>query len=62
MSERIRLQAQMERLISADRAILMTTWESLVNTVAAGLNGVEIRMTPDASGPEHWSHKWEWRA
>ena len=54
--------AQMERLISVDRAILMNSWESLVNAVAAGLQGIDVRRTPDASGPEHWSHKWEWRS
>ena len=48
-------------VISVDRAILMTSWESVVNTVAAGLSGIEVRQTPDASGPEHSSHLWEWR-
>jgi peptide/nickel transport system substrate-binding protein len=61
ISERIQLMAQLERLISLDRAITMNSWESLVNTVAANLHGVEVRMTPDASGPEPWVHKWEWR-
>ena len=61
MTERIQLMAQLERLISVDRAVTMNSWESLVNTVAAGLQGVEVRMTPDASGPEPWVHKWEWR-
>ena len=56
------LMAQMERLISVDRPILMGSWESLVNAVADGLEGVELRMTPDASGPELWAHKWEWRS
>jgi len=60
--ERVQQMAQMERLISVDRPILMNSWESVVNTVAAGLTGVEVRMTPDASGPEHWVHKWEWRS
>jgi peptide/nickel transport system substrate-binding protein len=62
MSERIQLMAQLERLISVDRAITMNSWESLVNTVAAGLQGVEVRMTPDASGPEPWVNTWEWRS
>ena len=61
MNERIQHQAQLERLISVDRAILMTSWESVVNTVAAGLHGIEVRRTPDASRPESWSHLWEWR-
>ena len=62
MSDRVRLMAQMERLISIDRAILQCSWESLVNTVATGLDGVEVRMTPDAIGPEPWVFKWEWRS
>jgi hypothetical protein len=61
MNERIQLMAQLERLISIDRAITMNSWESLVNTVAANLQGLEVRLTPDASGPEPWVHKWEWR-
>ncbi len=62
MGERIGLMAQLERLISVDRAITMNSWESVVNTVAAGLQGVEVRMTPDASGAESWIHTWEWRS
>jgi len=62
MNDRVRLMAQMERLISIDRAILQCSWESLVNTVATGLDGVEVRMTPDAIGPEPWVFKWEWRS
>jgi hypothetical protein len=62
MTERIALTAQLERLISVDRAITMNSWESVVNTVAAGLQGIEVRMTPDASGPESWAHTWEWRS
>ena len=61
MNERVQLMAQLERLISVDRAVMMTSWESVVNTVAAGLKNVEVRMTPEASGPEPWVHKWEWR-
>ncbi len=61
-NERVPLMAQLERLISVDRAVTMNSWESLVNTVAAGLQGVEVRMTPEASGPEPWAHKWEWRS
>jgi peptide/nickel transport system substrate-binding protein len=61
MPERIQLMAQLERLISVDRAITMNSWESVVNAVAASLQGVEVRMTPEASGPEAWVHKWEWR-
>jgi len=61
MNERIQLMAQLERFISVDRAVTMNSWESLVNTVAAGLQGVEVRMTPDAIGPELWVHRWEWR-
>jgi peptide/nickel transport system substrate-binding protein len=62
MNERIQLMAQMERIISVDRAVTMSSWESLVNTIVAGLHGVEVRMTPDAIGPELWVHKWEWRS
>jgi peptide/nickel transport system substrate-binding protein len=61
-TERIQLMAQLERLISIDRAILECSWESVVNAVASGLQGVEVRMTPDASGPESWVFTWEWRA
>ena len=61
-SERIQLMAQMERIISVDRALLMNSWESLLNVVAKPLNGVEMRQVPDVNiGPEQWSHKWEWR-
>jgi peptide/nickel transport system substrate-binding protein len=62
MSERTQLTAQLERLISVDRAITMNSWESVVNVVVAGLQGVEVRLTPEASGPESWVHKWEWRS
>jgi len=62
MNERIQRMADMERLISVDRAILQASWESVVNTVATGLEGVEVRMTPDAAGPEFWVHTWEWRS
>jgi peptide/nickel transport system substrate-binding protein len=62
MSERIQLMAQLERIISVDRAILQCSWESVVNSVVAGLQGVEIRLTPEASGPEPWVHQWEWRS
>ncbi len=62
MEERVQLLAQLERLISVDRAVTMNSWESVVNTVAAGLQGIDVRMTPDASGPERWIHKWEWRS
>ena len=62
MNERIQLMAQLERLISVDRAVTMNSWESVVNIVAAGLHGVEVRQTPDASGPEQWVHQWEWRS
>jgi peptide/nickel transport system substrate-binding protein len=61
MTERIEHMAQLERIISTDRAILECSWESVVNSVAAGLQGVEPRMTPDASGPEPWVHTWKWR-
>jgi hypothetical protein len=54
--------ANLERLISVDRAVTMNSWESVVNTVITGLRGPEIRMTPDASGSEHWVHTWEWRS
>jgi peptide/nickel transport system substrate-binding protein len=61
-SERVQLMAQLERIISTDRALLMNSWESLINVVAKPLQGVEMRMVPDVNiGPEQWSHKWEWR-
>ena len=55
--------AQLEPLISVDRAITMNTWESVVvNAVAAELQGVEVRRTPEqTAGPEYWVHRWEWR-
>jgi peptide/nickel transport system substrate-binding protein len=62
MSERIQHMAQLERIISIDRAILQCSWESVVNSVVASLHGVEIRLTPEASGPESWIHQWEWRS
>ena len=61
MNERIQLMAQMERVISVDRALMMNSWESLLNVVVRGLKGVEIRMVPDTNiGPELFAHKWEW--
>lgn len=60
-NERVALIAQLERIVSVDRAILMNTWESLVNTIAADLHGPEPRMTPEAGGTESWVHTWEWR-
>ncbi len=61
MSERIQLMAQMERLVSVDRALTMNSWESLLNVVVKGLKGVEMRMVPDTTiGPELFSGTWEW--
>jgi peptide/nickel transport system substrate-binding protein len=62
MNERIQLMAQMERLISVDRPILQASWESLVNSVDSRLDGVEVRQTPEASGPEPWVFKWSWKS
>lgn len=61
-NERTALIAQMERIITVDRAVIPNTWESLVNSVAAGLHGPEPRGTPDAGGAEGWVHTWEWRS
>jgi hypothetical protein len=61
MSERVQLMAQLERLVSVDRALTMNSWESLLNVVARNLKGVEMRMVPDTNiGPELFSHTWEW--
>jgi ABC-type transport system substrate-binding protein len=62
MEDRVQLMAQLERIVSVDRAVTMNTWDSVVNAVSNDLKGVEIRKTPDASGPEPWIHKWEWRS
>jgi peptide/nickel transport system substrate-binding protein len=62
LNERVQLMAQMERFVSQDRAILMASWESLVNAVDARLDGVEARRTPDASGPEPWVFQWSWKS
>jgi peptide/nickel transport system substrate-binding protein len=62
MNERIQLMGELERQVSLDRALLMGTWESLIN-VAVGIGGVEMRMVPNINiGPEQWSHQWEWRS
>jgi peptide/nickel transport system substrate-binding protein len=61
MNERIQLMAQLERIISEDRALTMNSWESLLNVVAKPLKGVEMRMVPDTNiGPELFSDKWDW--
>ena len=61
-NDRIQLMAQLERIVSVDRALLMNSWESLLNVVAKPLKGVEMRMVPDTNiGPELFSDKWEWR-
>jgi peptide/nickel transport system substrate-binding protein len=61
MNDRIQLMAQMERVVSVDRALLMNSWESLLNVVARPLKGVEMRMVPDTNiGPELFSNAWEW--
>ena len=61
MSERIQLMAQLERLVSVDRALTMNSWESLLNVVAKSLKGVEMRKVPDINiGPELFADKWEW--
>jgi peptide/nickel transport system substrate-binding protein len=63
LNERIPLMAEMERQISIDRAMLMGSWESLINVAAGGLTGVEMRMVPDINiGPETFADKWEWRS
>jgi peptide/nickel transport system substrate-binding protein len=61
MNERVPLIAQMERILSVDRAITMNTWESLVNAFVAGLHGPEARQTPGSGGTEGFVHSWEWR-
>jgi peptide/nickel transport system substrate-binding protein len=63
MNERIQLMAELERQVSLDRALLMNSWESLLNVVAAGLHGVEMRQVPNINiGPELFAHQWEWRS
>jgi peptide/nickel transport system substrate-binding protein len=61
-NDRVKLIAQIEHVVSVDRAITMNTWESLVNSIAADLEGPEPRMTPDAGGTESWVHTWHWRS
>jgi len=61
MTERVQIMAQMERQVSMDRALLMNSWESLLNVVAKPLKGVEMRLVPDTNiGPELFSHQWDW--
>lgn len=59
--ERVALIAQLERIVSVDRAITMNSWESQVNSVIAGLHGPQPRLTPDAGSTESFVHTWEWR-
>ena len=62
MNERVQLMAELERIVSVDRALLMGSWESLLN-VTVGVSGVDMRMVPNINiGPEQWSHQWEWRS
>ena len=61
MSERVALTAQLERIISVDRALTMNTWESEVWSVASDLLGVEPMASPDAGGPETGVHLWHWK-
>jgi len=62
MPDRIRLMAELERLVSVDRALLMGSWESLLN-VAVGMNGVEMRMVSNINiGPEQFADRWEWKS
>jgi peptide/nickel transport system substrate-binding protein len=61
MSERVPLIAELERIVSVDRAITMNTWESAVNTVIAGLHGPAAR-TPEGGATEGFVHTWEWRS
>jgi ABC-type transport system substrate-binding protein len=60
-AERIALTAELERLISVDRALTMNTWEADVWTVASDLLGVEPMGSPDAGGPETGAHLWHWK-
>jgi len=63
MNERIQVMAQMERVVSVDRALTMNSWESLLNVVSVNLKGVEMRMVPDINiGPELFADRWEWRS
>jgi peptide/nickel transport system substrate-binding protein len=62
MNERVALIAQLERIISVDRALTMNTWESEVWTVASDLLGVEPMGSPDAGGPETGVHLWHWKS
>ncbi len=63
MPERIQLMAELERLVSVDRALMMNSWESLLNVATGGLTGVEMRMVPNINiGPELFAHQWEWRS
>ena len=60
-NERVALTAQIERIISVDRALTMNTWESEVWSVASDLLGIEPMGSPDAGGPETGVHLWQWR-
>jgi ABC-type transport system substrate-binding protein len=61
MNERVALIAELERIVSVDRAITMNSWESAVSSVIAGLHGPKAR-TPDGGATEGFVHTWEWRS
>jgi peptide/nickel transport system substrate-binding protein len=62
LNERAAITAQLERLISIDRAITMNTWESEVYAVTANLVGAEAQGSPDAGVPHSNIHEWRWTA
>jgi peptide/nickel transport system substrate-binding protein len=60
MGERVALIAELERIVSVDRALTMNSWESQVSTAISGLHGPETR-SPDGGATEGFIHTWEWR-
>ena len=56
------ISLELRKVRPHDRALLMGSWESLLN-VAVGVNGVEMRMVSNINiGPEQFADRWEWKS
>jgi ABC-type transport system substrate-binding protein len=58
--DRVRYNAEMERLLNENTAIIPNMFTVVVNAHAASLRGPKLRTTPDAANGILDAHTWEW--
>src|SRR5207253_1171102 len=59
--ERIRLTAQMERVITEEVPIIPNYFGVNVNAAVSTLEGPVVRKTPGSGGPMLYVYAWRWR-